>query len=302
MILVVGSVNADLVSFTPRFPKPGETISGTDFAIYQGGKGANQAVAAAKLGEEVEFFGAVGKDAFGDFLIKSLNESNVDTSRLMRVSGNSGVASIWVDESGENSIILSAGANAHLNSALVESSIDTFRNASYVLLQLEVPLDGVVKAAELAHSFGAKVILDPAPAIPLPNELLKNIDYVTPNETELSIVAQGKNLSSRVEWLEARGTRVIVKAGVNGVYFREDHKLIHLEAFKVKAIDTTGAGDCFNAALGVGLSQKMKLKDACKFAMAASAISVTKKGAGASFPSKKEVEDFLRERGVFEIG
>jgi len=292
----------DLVSFTPRFPEPGETISGTDFAIYQGGKGANQAVAAARLGADVEFLGAVGEDTFGDFLTKSLEEANVDTTRILHVKDHSGVASIWVDKGGENSIVLSAGANAHLNSKLIESSKDAFREASYVLLQLEVPLDSVVKSAEIARAFGAKVILDPAPARQLSDNLLKNIDYITPNETELSIVAQGKGMAYRIEWLEEHGPRVIVKAGANGVYFMHDHELIHFEAFRVETIDTTGAGDCFNAALGVALSSGMELKDACKFAMAASAISVTRKGAGASFPSKKEVWNFLKERGVVETG
>lgn len=302
MILVVGSVNVDLVSFTSRFPKPGETIAGRDFAIYQGGKGANQAVAAAKLGADVEFLGAVGKDTFGDFLLKSLKESNVDITKILHVKDHSGVASIWVDSKGENSIILSAGANAHLSPELIESSSEAFKNSSYVLLQLEVPLNSVIKSAQIARSFGAKVILDPAPARTLPDELLKNVDYITPNETELSLVSQGEGMIPRIRWLENHGLQVIVKAGANGVYFMQNHELTHLEAFAVETVDTTGAGDCFNASLGVALSGGMSLKNACKFAMAASAISVTKKGAGASFPTKEEVEKFLEERGVVEIG
>lgn len=302
MILVVGSINVDLVSFTPRFPEPGETVSGTDFAIYQGGKGANQAVAAARLGANVKFLGAVGRDTFGDFLVKSLKESNVDTSRILHVNRHSGVASIWVDEKGENSIVLSAGANAYLSPKLIESLSNAFRKSSYVLLQLEVPLDSVVKSAEIARSFGARVILDPAPAMPLPNELLKNINYITPNEIELSLVSRGEEMISRIEWLENHGPRVIVKAGARGAYFAQNHELIHLKAFRVETADTTGAGDCFNAALGVALYRGMNLENACRFAMAASAISVTRKGAGTSFPSKKEVEDFLKERGTVETG
>lgn len=300
MILVIGSVNADLVSFTPRFPKPGETISGTGFFIYQGGKGANQAVAAAKIGANVKFFGAVGKDNFGDFLVKSLQNSKVDTTNIMKIDGGSGVASIWVDSKGENSIILNVGANARLTDEIMERSREVFEGASHVLLQLETPLSGVVMAARIAKSLGIKVVLDPAPASPLPDELIESIDYITPNETELSTLVDGVDILSKINWLESHGPRTIVKAGANGVYFAENGELKHLNAFKVKAVDTTGAGDCFNASFTVALSNGLNFVKACEFAMAASAISVTKKGAGSSFPTKKEVDDFLKGRGAFE--
>ncbi len=300
MILVIGSVNADLVSFAPRFPEPGETISGTSFSIYQGGKGANQAVAAAKAGANVKFFGAVGEDTFGDFLVRALRSSKVDITNIMKVNDGSGVASIWVDSRGENSIILNAGANAHLTDELMEKSHDIFRNVSHVLLQLETPLSGVVKAAQIAKGFGAKVVLDPAPARSLPNELIENIDYITPNETELSTLAEGDTVLSKIKWLESHRTKVIVKAGANGVYFVENDELRHLKAFKVKAVDTTGAGDCFNASFTVALSNGLDFTMACEFAMAASAISVTRKGAGSSFPTKKEIDDFLKGRDIFE--
>ena len=300
MILVIGSVNVDLVSFAPRFPEFGETISGTDFSIYQGGKGANQAVAVARMGGNVGFFGAVGKDAFGDFLVKSLQNSRVDVTNIVKVKGGSGVASIWVDSNGENAIILNVGANAYLTAEVLEKSHDIFKDASYVLLQLETPMNGVVKAAQIAKNFGAKVVLDPAPARVLPNELIENIDYITPNGTELLTLIEEGDTLSKIKRLESHGPKVIVKAGAEGVYYAENDELKHLNAFKVKAVDTTGAGDCFNASFTVALSNGLNFVKSCEFVMAASAISVARKGAGSSFPTKKEVDNFLRRRGTFE--
>ena len=294
MIVVMGSVNADLVSFTKRFPKVGETVSGKDFAMFQGGKGANQAVGVSKLGEEVNFFGLVGNDTFGDFLLKSLKDAGVNTSFVKRVEAKSGIASIWVNEEGENSIILSAGANAHLDEEMVSSSGKIFEKADYLLLQLETPLSGIVKASEIAKARGTKVILDPAPAMKLSAELLKNIDYITPNEVEISLISEGENLIEQIKWLESQGPKVLVKAGSNGAYILKAGKMKKFDAFKVKAVDTTGAGDCFNAAFAVSLSRGADIEEACRFAMAAAAISVTRKGAATSFPSQEEVEKFLR--------
>jgi ribokinase len=298
MIIVVGSVNADLVSFTPRFPRIGETVSGKSFAMYQGGKGANQAVGISKLGEAVRFFGAVGDDTFGDFLLKNLENAGVDTSFVKKIGGKSGVASIWVDEKGENSIVLTAGANTYLDDEMVRSTKNLFENATYLLLQLETPLSGVIQACEMAKENGVKVILDPAPAMELPDELLGKVDYITPNEVEISLISKGDNLTDRVRWLEEKGPKVIVKAGSKGVYVSKYEALEKLDAFSVKAVDTTGAGDCFNAAFAVSLSKGMNIDKACEFAMAASAISVTRKGAAASFPTREEVETFLKRQGA----
>ncbi len=296
MISVIGSVNADLVSFMPRFPKPGETVTGKHFAMYQGGKGANQAVGVAKLGGKVRFFGAVGDDEFGDFLVQELKKAGVDTTFVKRTNGESGVASIWVNEKGENSIVLSPGANAQLDAKMINSWEAAFESASHLLLQLETPLSGVLQASKMAKSKGAKVILDPAPAVKLPRELLENVDYITPNEVEISIISEGRDLIEKIQWLESMGPKVLVKAGSKGVYMLKDGKLEKFNAFKVKAVDTTGAGDCFNAALTISLSEGAKIKEACEFAMAAAAISVTRKGAAVSFPSREEVERFLKGR------
>ncbi len=300
MFLVMGSTNADLISYTERFPEKGETIKGKDFQIYQGGKGANQAVGIAKLEEDVAFLGCVGDDLFGNFLVKKLKENGVDVSHLKRKKGSSGVAAIWVDENGENSIILNAGANTFLDAEEVRISSHLFKKSSYLLVQLETPLDGILQACEIAKENESIVILDPAPAIKLPEELLKNVDYLTPNEVEINVISKGRNMVERIKYLESFGLRVIVKGGKNGVYFLRNDELIRLKAFKVKSVDTTGAGDCFNAAFAVALSRGKDFEAACTFAMAAAALSVEKSGAARSFPKNDEVEEFLRKSGKIE--
>jgi len=295
-ITVAGSINTDLVSFAKRFPELGETINGTGFEIHQGGKGANQAVAAAKAGGYVEMIGAVGTDFFGDFLIGKLNEAGVKTGMIKKIDGTSGVANIWVDGSGENSIILDAGANGKISRSFLADSWSVIKDAAFLMLQLEIPFDAVMDGAKMAHENGIKVVLDPAPARQLPDDLLNCIDYITPNEIELSQIADGRSITDKIQNLQSKGPHVIVKAGSKGVYIVEDGKLLNLEAFKVKAVDTTGAGDCFNGTMTVALSEGMDLKHACIFAMAASALSVTRKGAGSSFPSRAEIQKFLKER------
>jgi ribokinase len=294
-IVIFGSINVDLVSFTKEFPKLGETVNGTGFEIHQGGKGANQSVAVAKLGSGVEMIGAVGTDFFGDFLIKSLKNAGVGTEMIKKIDGTSGVANIWVNEFGENSIILDGGANGKIDESILENSKNMIKNAMFLMLQFEIPFGVVEKAAKIAHDNGVKVILDPAPARKIPDSFLSCVDYITPNEIEISQIADGKTLEEKIKNLELRGPRVIVKSGVKGVYIVENDKLLNLKSFKVESIDTTGAGDCFNGALAVSLSENMDMKNACTFAMAASAISVTRKGAGDSFPIRDEVQNFLRK-------
>ncbi|BBJ27578.1 ribokinase [Athalassotoga saccharophila] len=293
-IAVLGSINVDLVSFTKRFPDPGETIRGDGFEIHQGGKGANQAVAAAKSGGDVFMLGAVGKDIFGDFLIDSLKKSGVKTERISKFEGTSGVASIWVDGNGENSIILDGGANDKIDKGFVEKNFDIVRRSDFLLIQFEISKDVVGYAARLAHDLGVKVILDPAPAFQISDDILKCVDYITPNEIEITQIVDGKNLKERIIAIEKMGPKVIVKAGRKGVYILKDGEILNLKAFRVNAVDTTGAGDCFNGTLAVGLSEGKALEMACYFAMAASAISVTRRGAGSSFPSRKEIEEFLK--------
>ncbi len=294
-IVVFGSINVDLVSFTKEFPKPGETINGTGFEIHQGGKGANQSVAVAKLGGNVEMVGAVGTDFFGDFLINSLKNVNVSTESIKKIDGTSGVANIWVSGSGENSIILDAGANGKIDESILENSKNVIKNAMFLMLQFEIPFGVVEKAAKIAHDNGIKVILDPAPARKIPDTLLSCVDYITPNEVEISQIANGKTLEEKIKNLQLKGPQVVVKAGIKGVYIIENDELLNLKSFKVDSVDTTGAGDCFNGAMAVALSEKADMKSACIFAMAASAISVTRKGAGDSFPTRDEVQNFLRK-------
>lgn len=294
-IVILGSINVDLVSFADRFPHPGETINGTGFEIHQGGKGANQAVSAAMANGHVSMIGAVGTDMFGDFLINSMRSSNVRIDNISKFEGTSGIANIWVDNSGENSIILDAGANGKIDIAFVDNMSEIINGASFLLLQLEISPKVVEYAARIAHENNVKVMLDPAPAFELSDELLRYADYITPNEIEISQITDGSNLKERILNLEKHGIRTIVKAGSKGVYIVEDGKIINLKAFKVKAVDTTGAGDCFNGTLAVALSEGENLINACTFAMAASAISVTRKGAGSSFPKRAEIEVFLRD-------
>ncbi len=200
-----------------------------------------------------------------------------------------------VNGSGENSIILDAGANGKIDESILENSKSMIKNAIFLMLQFEIPFDVVEKAAKIAHDNGVKVILDPAPAREIPDSFLSCVDYITPNEIEISQIANGKTLEEKIKNLQLKGPQVVVKAGVKGVYIIENDELLNLKSFKVNSVDTTGAGDCFNGAMTVALSEKMDMKSACIFAMAASAISVTRKGAGDSFPTRDEVQNFLRK-------
>ncbi len=299
-IIVIGSLNMDLVGIAPRIPVVGETLTGHKYFSEPGGKGANQAYAAAKLGGNVAMLGRIGDDDFGHAMKSNLEEAGCDVSGLLKISrAVSGVALIFVADSGENSIIIVPGANNLFSAADAEASAEFLRGAALVLLQLENPLPTVLAAARTAKRAGAKVILDPAPAQEVPEELFELSDIITPNETEAAILAGMK--PSRLDpqqalavarKLQARKARtVIVKLGDQGCLLVEkDSK--HLQPPKVKAIDTVAAGDVFNAALAVGLSEGMELESACRFANAAASLSVTRLGAQAAAPTRAEVAEF----------
>ncbi len=300
-IVVVGSLNADLVVRAPHFPKPGETIQGEDLATIPGGKGANQAVAAARLGAKVTMIGCVGADTFGSTLIENLRKNNVDTKHVQRDgSAATGTAIIVVDSDGENSIVLSAGANAHIHPDDLQPSL--FSGAKLLLLQLEIPLETVLRAAQLAREKNVSVILNPAPASDLPDELLKAADYVVPNQTELALLSGKKIKGKDTDSLEAaarvllsRGAKnVIVTLGEKGAFIANRLSRNYVSSYKVKPVDTTGAGDAFIGGMAAALLNRKKLKDAVQYACACGALATTKFGAQPSLPSAQEVKDFLR--------
>jgi ribokinase len=300
-VVVVGSLNMDFVVSVERLPAPGETVLGRDFRMIPGGKGANQACAAGKLAAgamTVKMIGRVGYDLFADHLKASLSAAGVDVTAVHASRAHpTGIALIWVDAAGQNSIVVASGANHDLAAADVEAMRRVFRGASVALFQLETPLETVRAAMALAREEGLLTILDPAPACALPREMLAQVDILTPNETEALILlgrpAARLSLDEAAEVareLQALGPRtVILKLGDQGCYCRGS-VCAHLPAFRVEVRDTTAAGDTFNAGLAVALSEGQSLEAALHFANAAAAISVTRLGAQASAPSRVEVD------------
>jgi ribokinase len=302
-IVVIGSLNMDLVGCAARIPVVGETITGHSYFSEPGGKGANQAYAAARLGGRVAMLGRVGGDNFGLQMRANLERANCDVSGLLIVPDiSSGIALIFVADSGQNSIVIVPGANGRFSPEDIDAAQDFLADAAWVLLQLENPLPTVLAAARAAGRAGARVILDPAPARSVPDELFALADIITPNESEAAILAdlppsslnpdQARGIAQK---LQARGANtVIVKLGEQGCLLvnRENSELLAAPA--VKAVDTTAAGDVFNAGLAVALSEGLDLPSACRFANAAAALSVTKLGAQASAPTRAELNDFIQ--------
>ena len=302
MIVVVGSLNMDLVIRTARIPRPGETVLGSDLQQIPGGKGGNQADAAAKLGAKVRMIGAVGSDDFGQALTESLRIDGVETDLILRKDRvATGVAAIVVEESGNNAITVAPGADFSLEPEDLKAQKDVIKQADLLLVQLENRLDTVEAALRIAKESGVTTILNPAPATALPAALLPSVDLLTPNETELEVLT-GMPTSTPEQVQQAgltlirQGVReLIVTLGEKGCCRITADLFDRYEAYPVTAIDTTAAGDSFNGALAVALSEGKSREDAIRFAMAVGALTVTKKGAQSSLPLRSEVDAFLKE-------
>jgi ribokinase len=303
-LLVVGSINLDLVASSKRIPLPGETVSGNTFNTFPGGKGANQAVAAGRLGAPVSMIGRIGNDAFGTQLRASLEAAGVDTKAVEVVPTSSGIALITTAEDGQNAIVVVPGANGELSPHELEKHLSLIREAGIILAQLEIPLETIELLATIARREKIPLMLDPAPARALPASLLASVEWLTPNETESLTLLQrsATELSSEhvekaaQQLLKLGSHNVLLKLGDRGCYIAQgggERTLV--PAYKVKAVDTTAAGDAFNGAFATALLRGSDPVASVQFASAVAAISVTRRGAQPSMPTQAEVEAFLRD-------
>jgi ribokinase len=299
-ILVLGSSNTDMIIRVQRIPKAGETILGGEFASAAGGKGANQAVGAARAGGSVTFIARVGQDMFGEKAVAGFIAEGINVDYIIRDrTSPSGVALIFVGQEGQNSIAVASGANSKLVPTDVKRAIGAFRDASVMLLQLETPIKTVQAAAEIAAAAGVKVILNPAPAQALSARLLSHIDVLTPNESEAELLTGvavncEADAAKASEKLLACGVHnVIITMGSQGAFVAGKNVRQLIPGYKIKAVDTTAAGDVFNGTLAVALAEGKSLLDAARFANAAAALSVTRMGAQTSAPTRKEIEKLL---------
>ncbi|ATU97954.1 ribokinase [Aeromonas salmonicida] len=299
-LVVLGSVNADHVLRVPHFPRPGETLTGHSYQVVPGGKGANQAVAAARLGAPVSFIARIGDDAIGQQMRQGFEQDGIDVSAVeLDETLPTGIAIIYVSDEGENSIGISAEANGALSPAMVKRHEAMIADAHTLLLQLEVPLESVFEAAKLARSHGTRVVLNPAPARPLPADLLALVDLITPNQTEAELLT-GVKVSDEASAAQAADrfhqmgiSDVMITLGSQGVYCSNARQQQLIPGFRVEAVDTTAAGDTFNGALLAAELAGADFNAAVRFAHGAAALSVTKFGAQSSIPGKREVDAFL---------
>jgi ribokinase len=299
-IVVIGSSNTDMIVSLDRLPQPGETVLGGDFQTSAGGKGANQAVSAARAGGDVTFIARLGQDSWGDKALAGFVQDHINVQHVIRdASSPSGVALIFVSRSGQNSIAVAGGANNRLSPSDIKKAARTIAAAAMIVLQLETPLETVAAAIALAAQKGVPVILNPAPAQHLPEDILRLISILTPNETEAELltgikIRHTKAAAKAAEFLLKKGVKtVIVTLGAKGAWLATQDIRQHIPGFQVKAVDATAAGDTFNGALAVALAEGQSLLQAVRFANAAAALSATKKGAQLSIPSRKQIDAFL---------
>ena len=297
-ICVIGSLNMDLVVNVDTMPKPGQTIIGSNFKEVPGGKGANQAVAMARLNGNVSMIGKVGEDGFGQTLINSLKNDKVDTTYIKTTNGATGVALITVDKNAQNSIVVSPGANFEVKEEDIDNTIKAIENSDIVVLQLETPLNTIKYALNKAKELNKYTILNPAPAVKLDDEIIKNVDLLTPNETELEIISgvsieTEEDIQKAAQIMIEKGVKeLIVTLGSKGSLYINKEKSMFKKAYKVEAVDTTAAGDSYTGALAVALSQDKSIEDAMDFASKVGALSVLKEGAQSSLPTLEDVENF----------
>lgn len=289
-ISVIGSCNMDLTVEADRRPQAGETVMGNRLIVSPGGKGANQAVAAARLGMDVYMIGFVGADSYGDMMLNALRDSGVKTDYVTVLGdATTGTAHIILAE-GDNSIIVLKGANERVTKDIVDASFNVISSSDLVMLQHEIPLETVGYIIDKCFEAGVPVMLNPAPYMDIPKEWIDKVTYITPNEHEASLMFPGE---SRDEILLSHEGKIIMTAGGDGVLYGENGKVSHVEGFKVEVVDTTGAGDTFNGAFAVARSEGKDLKESIRFANAAAALSVGRIGAQGGMPRRKEVEELL---------
>lgn len=296
---VIGSINMDMVLSVSRFPAAGETLTGGNFQTVPGGKGANQAVALGRLGAPVRMAGRVGDDAFGRRYLDHFRQNGVDVRAVDAVAGTAtGVADILVNAAGENCIVIAPGANGLCDLEWLDRALEATADCEIFLLQLEIPLDTVAEAVRRLRKMGKTILLDPAPAVPLPEDVLAAVDFLTPNETELKAVTSGlpedAGIEERVRHLVGGSGRVVVhKRGADGAYIGTRDGIEHVPGFSVRAVDTTAAGDTFNAGLAAGLAMGWPLRDAVRLANAAGALAVTAYGAQEGMPSLEQAQALM---------
>ncbi len=302
-VVVVGSSNTDMVIQTPKIPSPGETVLGGDYVIASGGKGANQAVASARLGAETILVARVGHDIFGERAVASIGAAGVNTKYIIHdPSAPSGIALIAVDSTGQNSIVVAPGANANLSPDDVNNAMDAFQECDVVALQFEVPLVTVERAIALAKELDKIVILNPAPARSFPDYFLRGVDVLIPNEVEASMIL-GREINASFTHADAANAlrekgvdAVVITLGAEGAVAASHDRIQEIPPRRVKAVDTTAAGDCFTGALATALGEGKDLGQAVYFANAAAALSVTRLGAQTSMPTRQEVDSFIKKR------
>lgn len=298
-IVVIGSLNMDVVLETPRMPQIGETIAGSNISFVPGGKGANQAYAIGKLGGDVAMIGAVGADSSGEALLSNLQSAGVKTEGIEVIDGvPTGQAYIMVDENGDNSIILIAGTNGKVTKEIIKNHMDIIEVCDIIVMQMEIPVEVICYVKTLAKQLGKTVILDPAPAkVDFPDELWKDVDYIKPNETELGILTHQiidsvESAKEGAEKMLEKGVKhVLVSLGSEGCLFVTREETHFYPAHKVKAVDTTAAGDSFTAAFALAISQGKTHEEAIAFGQKVAAIVVTRKGAQTSIPTMGEIEE-----------
>ncbi|MFX1296742.1 MAG: ribokinase [Promethearchaeota archaeon] len=301
-VVVIGSANTDMVINSEQLPTPGETVLGGIFMRHPGGKGANQAVAAARAGAEVYFIGKLGIDIFGDETLNNLKQEGIKTDFIYRDSNNaSGVALIMVDTHGENLISVAPGSNGNLLTGEIEAAKEIIEAADILLLQMEIPFDTVLSSISLAEKLGTPIILNPAPAPKqeIPPNIFKKLDYLTPNKGELETITRSTILkkadivAKAYKLLHLGVKNVLTTLGTQGSLLINSNLTHEIPAFPVKAIDAVGAGDCFNGCLATALAEGKEMIEAIRFASAAAAISVTRRGAQPSLPKRTEIEEKL---------